>query len=278
MSEPLLELRDVCVEYSRPGRERLRAVDSVSFSLAPGATLGIVGESGCGKSSLARAILQLEEYSGSIALSGRTLGELRGPALREVRRHMQAVFQDPLASLNPRMTVQRIVEEPLRVHCPKLDGVARADKALWVLKRVGLEAELATSYPHELSGGQCQRVGIARAVVCEPRLLICDEPVSALDTSIRGQILGLLETLRRDLGMAIVFIAHDMTAVRYLCEQVLVMQDGRIVESGPRETVFERPAHPYTRQLLDAVLPPDPDTQPPRDARSVEKVAFREQR
>ncbi len=265
MTEALLDVRDLAVEYVRPRGGRLRAVDGVSFTLAKGATLGIVGESGCGKSSLARAILQLEDHSGCVRLLGEDLRALKPRALRSARRHMQAVFQDPLASLDPRMTVARILEEPLRVHQPALAASARGERIAATLQRVGLDTELASRYPHELSGGQCQRVGIARAIICEPRLLICDEPVSALDTSVRGQILGLLATLRRDLGIGLVFIAHDMTAVRYLCDHVLVMKDGRIVELGTRDAVFESPAHPYTRSLLAAVLPPDPDTQPPGD-------------
>lgn len=265
MTETLLEVRDLVVEYVRPGAKRLRAVNGVSFALAKGETLGIVGESGCGKSSLARAILQLERYSGNVVLLGSSLQALSSRELRIARRHMQAVFQDPLGSLNPRMTVARILEEPLALHGPSMSATERREKVLAMLARVGLDVNLASSYPHELSGGQCQRIGIARAVICEPDLVICDEPVSALDTSIRGQILGLLATLRRDLGIAIIFIAHDMTAVRYLCDNVLVMEKGEIREAGSRDAIFDSPAHPYTRKLLDAVLPPDPDTQPPRD-------------
>lgn len=264
MTESLLEVRDLVVEYTRPGKPRQRAVDGVSFALAEGATLGIVGESGCGKSSLARAILQLEEHKGSVNLLGASLEKTTSRELRSARRQMQAVFQDPLASLNPRMTVTRILEEPLRVHCPQLNAAERRETALETLRRVGLDAELASSYPHELSGGQCQRVGIARAIICEPRLLVCDEPVSALDTSIRGQILGLLATLRRDLGIGMIFIAHDMTAVRYLCDEVMVMRDGQIVEFAARDDIFESPQHPHTRELLEAVLPPDPRSQPQR--------------
>jgi len=264
MNELLLSVDAVCVEYPRTKGGILRAVDGISFDLKKGATLGIVGESGCGKSSLARAILQLESHTGDVQLLGRSLAAMKRHELRRARRDMQAVFQDPLASLSPRMTVAAIIEEPMRVHEPERDRNGRMEKVYAMLERVGLDAELAHSYPHELSGGQCQRVGIARAVVCEPQLLVCDEPVSALDTSVRGQILGLLATLRRDLGIGIVFIAHDMTAVRYLCDDVLVMKDGRIVEFAARDEIFESPKHPYTRQLLEAVLPPDPDQQPPR--------------
>lgn len=270
MSDHLLTVSGLRVEYAGAKGRRVQAVKDVSFELRPGAVLGIVGESGCGKSSLARAILQLQPYAGDVQLLGRSLGDMPRAELRRARREMQAVFQDPLASLSPRMTIGNIIAEPLRVHCPELSATQRMEKVDAVLGRTGLDAELAHSYPHELSGGQCQRVGIARAIVCEPKLLICDEPVSALDTSVRGQILGLLATLRRDLGVGIVFIAHDMTAVRYLCDDVLVMHEGKIVELASREDIFDRPTHPYTRRLLDAVLPPDPDQQPPRDTREFE--------
>lgn len=265
MSGTLLSVQSLSVVYPRSRGGKLRAVDNVSFELQKGGALGIVGESGCGKSSLARAILQLERYTGDVTVLGRRLAGLKRGELRRARRDMQAVFQDPLASLSPRMTVATIIEEPLRVHCPSIDRNERMKKVHSLLDRVGLGAEFANNYPHELSGGQCQRVGIARAVICEPKLIICDEPVSALDTSVRGQILGLLATLRRDLGIGIVFIAHDMTAVRYLCDDVMVMNKGRIMELAPRDVIFENPQHEYTRELLEAVLPPDPDSQPPRD-------------
>lgn len=258
MSEALLQVRDLKVEYRLERGRKQVAVDGISFTLHAGKTLGIVGESGCGKSSLARAILQLENYQGEVLLEGQPLDQLSPRALRAARRNMQAVFQDPLASLNPRMTVMRIIEEPLRVHCPELSAEVRKARVLRMLDRVGLEKDLAANYPHELSGGQCQRIGIARALVCEPKLVVCDEPVSALDTSVRGQILGLLESLRRDLGISLIFIAHDMTAVRYLCDQVLVMHDGELAEFASRDVIFDRPTHSYTKALLNAVLPPEP--------------------
>ncbi|MDX1442331.1 MAG: ABC transporter ATP-binding protein [Gammaproteobacteria bacterium] len=264
MSDALLELKDISVHYRQAeGRGSLTAVDRVSLSLAAGRTLGIVGESGCGKSSLARAILQLEDHVGETRLAGEALESLSPNMLREARSAMQAVFQDPLASLNPRRRVLDIVSEPLSIHRREMSEQERAEKAAELLKRTGIGKDLHLRYPHELSGGQCQRVAIARAFVCEPRLVICDEPVSALDMSVRGQILSLLATLQRDLGIALIFIAHDMSAVRYLCEEVVVMLAGEVVEQADRETLFERPAHPYTRQLLNAVLPPDPTQQPP---------------
>jgi oligopeptide transport system ATP-binding protein len=260
---PLLSVRELTVRYPQARGRRLLAVDRVSFELKAGRTLGIVGESGCGKSSLARAILQLEEHDGDIVLQGERLEALSARDLRRVRGQVQTVFQDPMASLNPRRRVRDLVAEPLEIHRPHLSRDERYAAVRNMLERVGIDASLHRRYPHELSGGQCQRVAIARAVVCEPALLICDEPVSALDMSVRGQILSLLATLQRDLGIAMIFIAHDMSAVRYLCETVLVMLAGEMVEVAPRQLLFEKPAHPYTRQLLSAVLPPDPDRQPP---------------
>lgn len=253
MNETLLQVEDLSVSYRVRGGETI-AVQDVSFVLANGGTLGIVGESGSGKSSLARAILQLEPHRGKVHLRGTHLENLRGRRLRQARRNMQAVFQDPLASLDPRMTVQGVLEEPLRVHERSLKSAARRERVRAALARVGLDAELLGRYPHELSGGQCQRIAIARAIICEPALLICDEAVSALDASVRGQILGLLESLRRELGIGIVFIAHDMTAVRYLCDEVIVMEAGRIVEQAQRDALFTAPRHPRTRALLEAVL------------------------
>ena len=271
MAEPLLQARDITVKYRQPDRGGwLTAVDRVGFTLAAGATLGIVGESGCGKSSLARALLQLEEHGGESILKGRCLEGLDRRALREARRLFQAVFQDPLASLNPRRRVLDLVLEPLDIHRRDLDRPARRQRAAELLARTGISSSYHGRYPHELSGGQCQRVAIARAFACEPELVICDEPVSALDMSVRGQILSLLATLQRDLGIAVIFIAHDMSAVRYLCDDVMVMLAGEVVEFAPRDELFHRPAHPYTRQLLQAVLPPDPDRQPPPMPRGIE--------
>lgn len=264
MVEPLLQVRDLTVTYRQPGkRGLLTAVDRVDFDLAAGRTLGIVGESGCGKSSLARAILQLEDHQGESFLKGRCLEDLDRRALRVARRDFQAVFQDPLASLNPRRRVLELVTEPLEIHHRDLDGLARRERAADLLARTGISSSYHGRYPHELSGGQCQRVAIARAFACEPKLVICDEPVSALDMSVRGQILSLLATLQRDLGIAVIFIAHDMSAVRYLCDDVMVMLAGEVVEFAPRDALFRNPVHPYTRQLLQAVLPPDPERQPP---------------
>ncbi len=268
MSDPILSVNDLCVDFnvpaeSWPGRaRRLRAVDEVSFELATGETLGVVGESGCGKSTLARAILGLVPASaGAVSFLTRRLGPTDRRTLRRQRRELQLIFQDPLASLNPRMTVGDVVAEPLRVHFPdqlRKDREARVHKAL---EQVGLASELVNRYPHEFSGGQCQRIGIARALVLEPKVIICDEPVSALDVSVRAQIMNLLAKLRAELGLSLVFIAHDLAVVRHISDRVLVMYLGRVVEQGPADALFSQPAHPYTRALLAAVPVADPRRQ-----------------
>jgi peptide/nickel transport system ATP-binding protein len=244
-----------------PGRaRRLTAVDRVSFDLAPGETLGVVGESGCGKSSLARALLRLVPASaGRVSLLGRELLPLQGADLRAARRELQVVFQDPLASLDPRMTVRDIVAEPLESFCPELGRDEITKRVAKVLERVDLEPVHLNRYPHEFSGGQSQRIGIARALVCAPKLVICDEAVSALDVSVQAQILELLLHLQREMGLALVFIAHDLAVVREISHRVLVMYLGRAVEIADAEQVYLRPRHPYTRALLGAVPVPDPD-------------------
>jgi oligopeptide/dipeptide ABC transporter ATP-binding protein len=265
-AEPLLEVDDLKVSFHVHtgglwGHNReLKAVDGVDLALAPGETLGIVGESGCGKSTLARAILKLvPASSGKVCLMGRGLDELDKAALREVRRELQVIFQDPLASLNPRMTVGDIVSEPLWTHRPELDKSAVRARVVEVLKRVGLEGRELNRYPHEFSGGQCQRIGIARALVLEPKLIICDEPVSALDVSIQAQIVNLLMDLQTDLGLSLIFIAHDLAVVRHISHRVLVMYLGAAVEIASREDLYDRPSHPYTRALISSVPIPDPD-------------------
>jgi oligopeptide transport system ATP-binding protein len=250
--ESLLEVRALGVEFG--GRA---AVEDVSFDIAAGEVLGLVGESGSGKSTLARAILRLVPVvRGTILWRGTDLLGCEGAALRRRRRELQMVFQDPLASLDPRMTVGETLAEPLEIFEPGLEGRERMKRVAEMLERVGLAAAAAARYPHEFSGGQCQRIGIARAMMSRPRLLVCDEPVSSLDVSIQGQIVNLLSDLQRDLETALLFISHNLAVVRHLSDRVLVMYGGRIVESGPREEIFAAPLHPYTRALLAAV--PDP--------------------
>ena len=253
------------------GRARLRAVDDVSFELRAGEALGVVGESGCGKSTLARAALRLIRPSaGRVVWMGQPVEGLPGRRLKPLRRDLQIVFQDPLASLDPRMTVAQIVAEPLRIHRPQLDRSRRAATVIEALARVGLGEELTGRYAHELSGGQCQRVGIARAMVLEPRVLICDEPVSALDVSVQQQVINLLLDLKRETGLSILFVSHNLAVVKRLCERVLVLYLGRMMELAPSARLYEQPLHPYTRELLAAVPVADPDVQPDRFARTVQ--------
>jgi oligopeptide/dipeptide ABC transporter ATP-binding protein len=247
----------------------LRAVDGVSFELRAGEALGVVGESGSGKSTLARAALRLIRPSaGRVVWLGRQLEAIPARDLKSMRRNVQIVFQDPLASLDPRMTVGQIVAEPLAVHRPELDRQGREAVVAAALQRVDLTAGMSERYPHELSGGQCQRVGIARAVVLQPRLLICDEPVSALDMSVQQQVVTLLADLKNQSGMALLFVSHNLAVVKRLCERVFVMYLGRMMELAPSSAVYDRPLHPYTRELLAAVPEADPDVQPGRFARS----------
>lgn len=256
-NRPLLAVKDLEVRFGR-----LRAVDGVSFDAFAGETLGIVGESGSGKSTLARAVLQLiRPTAGSVRLLGEELTTLDRRSLRARRRDMQIVLQDPLGSLNPRMTAHEIIAEPLRTHTPELSANELAARVAASLERVGLLGRQANRYPHEFSGGQCQRIGIARALILEPKLLVCDEPVSALDVSIRAQIVNLLMDLQRDLGLTLLFIAHDLAVVRHISHRVMVMHRGRVVELADRETLYAAPQHPYTRALLDAVPIPDPAVQ-----------------
>jgi oligopeptide/dipeptide ABC transporter ATP-binding protein len=261
-SPVLLSVEDLVVRYQRPaglfGRETIEAVRGVSLRIAAGETLGLVGESGCGKSSLARAILRLvEPAAGRVTFDGADVVALEPGPLRALRRRMQIVFQDPWASLNPRLTVGRAVREGLEIH--RLARGAEADRRVAVLlEEVGLPADGAGRYPHELSGGQRQRVAIARALAVEPDLLVCDEPVSALDVSVQAQVLNLLADLQRRRGLAMLFVSHDLAVVRHLAPRVAVMYLGRIVEEGPAAAVLASPRHPYTQALLSAAPVPDP--------------------
>jgi oligopeptide transport system ATP-binding protein len=248
----------------------LRAVDGVSLELAAGEAVGVVGESGSGKSTLARAALQLiRPESGRVVWLGRPVDRLSQSEIKPLRRDMQVIFQDPLASLDPRMTAGEIVAEPLQVHRRDLDRAATDAAVLEAFARVRLAPTLITRYPHELSGGQCQRIGIARAMVLQPRLLICDEPVSALDITVQEQILKLLADLKRESGLAILFISHNLAVVRQLCERILVLYLGRMMELAPTTALYSQPLHPYTRELLESAPVPDPDVQPGRLTRAL---------
>ncbi len=233
----------------------VRAVDGISFDLEQGETFALVGESGCGKSTTARAVLRLiEPTSGSIRFEGEDITTAGASRLRALRREMQMIFQDPFASLNPRMTVRGILREPFTIHGLDADGKVEA-----LLNMVGLLPEHAGRYPHEFSGGQRQRVGIARALALNPKLIVCDEPVSALDVSIRAQVINLLEDLQAQLKLTYLFIAHDLSVVRHIADRVAVMYLGTIVETAPTDDLFERPSHPYTQALISAVPVPDPN-------------------
>ena len=261
----LLEVRDL-VKHFTVGRGIVRAVDGVSFSIERGETLGLVGESGCGKTTTGRCILQLERpTSGTVRFEGRELTTLNQTELRAVRRKMQVIFQDPYSSLNPRMTVGQIIAEPIAVHNVVSGAAARAARVKDLLNRVGLLSQHANRYPHEMSGGQRQRVGIARALAMEPSLIVCDEPVSALDVSIQAQIINLLEDLQAEFGLTYLFIAHDLAVVRHISDRVIVMYLGKIAEMADRKTIYDSPKHPYTRALLSAVPIPDPELEAQRE-------------
>jgi peptide/nickel transport system ATP-binding protein len=264
MTAPLLEVRNLRKYFPVRAGVLLRkvgdvhAVDDVSFAVEQGKTLGLVGESGCGKTTVGRTLLNLVPKSGGhVLFEGRDLGELRAAEWRQMRRHMQIVFQDPMESLNARHTVGRILEEPFIIH-----GLGDAAfRRVWVaelLERVGLPPSAAERFPHEFSGGQRQRIGIARAIALKPKFIVCDEAVSALDVSIRAQIVNLLLELQREMQLALLFIAHDLAVVRHVSDEVAVMYLGSIVEQAPAEDIYVRPAHPYTRALISAIPVPDP--------------------
>ena len=271
MSGPLLSVESLSVDYEqrRTGafgsRTRtLRAVSDVSFELSEGETLGIVGETGCGKTSLGKAILQLITPSaGRVIWRGVDLSRADAVTMTKLRSELQIVFQDPLSALNPRMPVGEIVGEPLRVHAADMSAGERQVAVAAMFERVGLRLEMMRRYPNEFSSGQCQRISIARAMITEPKLLVCDEPVSALDVSIQAQICNLLRRLQRETGIAILFISHDLSVVRYMSHRVMVLYLGRLMEIGRRDELFGNARHPYSRALIDAIPDADPDRSPP---------------
>ncbi|MFE7188532.1 ABC transporter ATP-binding protein [Kitasatospora sp. NPDC057595] len=266
MAEPILEVRDLVKHYPltqgivfKRQVGAVRAVDGVSFRLAKGETLGIVGESGCGKSTLAKVLMNLEKAtSGEVRFKGEDITRLSGAGLKAVRRNIQMVFQDPYTSLNPRMTVGDIIGEPFEIHpevAPKGDRRRAVQDLLDV---VGLNPEYINRYPHQFSGGQRQRIGIARGLALKPEIIICDEPVSALDVSVQAQVINLLEQLQNDFQLSYMFIAHDLSIVRHISDRVGVMYLGTMVEIGTEEQIYSHPTHPYTQALLSAVPVPDP--------------------
>ena len=266
MSEALLTVQELAVHFPvavggllRRRYLLLKAVDGVSFELRSGETLGIVGESGCGKSTLGRAVLRLIEPSaGRVVWLGDDLGALDAEALRRHRRTMQIVFQDPLASLNPRMTIGDIIAEPLVTHEPGLGKAEVRARVKDMLAETGLSPQMINRYPHEFSGGQCQRIGIARAMILRPKLIVCDEPVSALDVSIQAQIVNLLMRLQREFGLSLLFISHDLSVVRHISHRILVLYLGRMMELADRDALYRAPKHPYTKALISAAPIPDP--------------------
>ena len=264
-----LQLRDVVVTFrGAAGGATVPAVQGVSFTLADGEILGLVGESGCGKTTIARAILGLVPLArGTVEWQGRRIDGLPREKFRPFRKDLQLVFQDPGACLDPRMTIAESVAEPIRALMPDLAPAVRSRRARQSLAEVGIDEALAARYPHQLSGGQLQRAAIARALVVEPRLVVCDEPVSALDVSIQGQIVNLIGRIRRERGLACLFISHNLAIVAHLAERVLVMYQGRIVEAAPRGALIGSPLHPYTRLLIDSI----PDASPERARRMLQR-------
>ncbi|MQY13567.1 Oligopeptide transport ATP-binding protein OppF [Streptomyces sp. RB5] len=273
MPEPILQVRDLVKHFPltqgilfQKQVGAVRAVDGVSFDLYPGETLGIVGESGCGKSTVAKLLMRLETpTSGQILYKGEDISKLSGRALKAVRRNIQMVFQDPYTSLNPRMTVGDIIGEPFDIHPEVAPKGSRRAKVQELLDVVGLNPEYINRYPHQFSGGQRQRIGIARGLALRPEIIICDEPVSALDVSVQAQVVNLMERLQGEFGLSYVFIAHDLSVVRHISDRVGVMYLGRMAELGTDTEIYDHPTHPYTQALLSAVPVPDPEAREGRE-------------
>jgi oligopeptide transport system ATP-binding protein len=271
--EPVLEVRGLVKHFPltkgilfKKQVGAVRAVDGIDMKLYKGETLGVVGESGCGKSTTARLLMRLEKPTeGQILFHGEDIAQLSGKALKAVRRNIQIVLQDPYSSLNPRMTVGDIVGEPFQIHKEVAPKGSRRKKVQELLEVVGLSPEHINRYPHQFSGGQRQRIGIARGLALRPEIIVCDEPVSALDVSVQAQVINLFEKLQDELGLSYVFIAHDLSVVRHICDRVAVMYLGKVVETGDEEQIYERPTHPYTQALLSAVPVPDPTLRGKRD-------------
>ena len=256
MSEPLLRVEHL-KKYFKSARGMVHAVDDVSFTLEAGKTLGVVGESGCGKSTLGRTIIRLQEpTSGSVFFDGKDVIKLNRQGLWEQRRQMQMIFQDPFSSLNPRMTISQAIEEPLALYkiCP--DRTSRQKRVAELMDTVGLARRLYNTYPHELDGGRRQRIGIARALALNPRFIVCDEPVSALDVSIQAQILNLMQDLQKEFHLTYMFITHDLSVVYHISDEIMVMYLGQVIEKAPAEKLFANPVHPYTQALLSAIPVP----------------------
>ena len=259
---------DVSSEGDMPWtkRKKLQAVNGVSFELKSGETLGIVGESGCGKSTLARAIISMvPSETGRVLWFGKDLLALQKTEMRKHRKEIQMIFQDPLASLNPRMTIGEIIAEPLKTHYPKTSKADIKARVEDVMNKVGLLENLINRYPHEFSGGQCQRIGIARALILKPKLIICDEPVSALDVSIQAQVINLLMDLQKEMDLTLIFIAHDLSIVKHISTKIMVLYMGNMVELAKSEDIYNHPRHPYTQALISAVPIPDPKIEKNKD-------------
>lgn len=256
MSEPLLQV-DHLKKYFKSAKGTVHAVDDVSFTIEKGKTLGVVGESGCGKSTLGRTIIRLQEPTeGTVLFEGKNISALNQKELWKQRREMQMIFQDPFSSLNPRMTISQTIEEPLKLYGLCADKESRQKRVAELMDTVGLARRLYNTYPHELDGGRRQRIGIARALALQPKFIVCDEPVSALDVSIQAQILNLMQDLQKELNLTYMFITHDLTVVHHISDDIMVMYLGQVIEKAPAEVLFANPVHPYTQALLSAIPVP----------------------